>query len=80
MRRLPASRGSTDMARSIEAGLSDVQIREQGLRVLARMIARVYGRDARLGANYEPEHGIPCCGGTKIGHFQIEKTEVKRSR
>lgn len=54
--------------------------REQGLRVLARMIARAYARDIQPASSPEPEHPIPCYGGTEVGHSQMEKAQVKKGR
>jgi hypothetical protein len=79
-RNLPVSGGNPDMARASESGVTEVQRPEQGLRVLARVIARVYARDTRLASNLEVEHVIPCYGGTEVSHSQMEKAQVKKGR
>lgn len=80
MRNLPVSGANLDMARASESGVSELQRPEQGLRVLARIIARVHARDTRLASNPEPEHRIPCYGGTEVSHSQMEKAQVKKGR
>ena len=74
------SGGNRNVARASESGVDEVQGPGQGLRLLARMIARAYARDARLASNPESEQSIRCCGGREIGHSQMEKAQVKDGR
>ena len=79
-RKVAAGRGNPDMAGVSESGVNEVQGPEQGLQVLARMIARAYARDNQLARGAEPEHSIPCYSRMELGHSQMGKAQVRRDR